>query len=252
MEPSIDTGAIMERLKFLGLTKYEALVYTALLSVEGATASEIHELSGVPRASAYPVLDRLLQKNLVSVSYTTPKQFSATPPDEGVTNLLTTIEGHAESVKHMLGEIYRQRNRAEHGRQELIWSIYGRENILHRLNELIASANSEVKILCTGNLLEKNLLETLENRNGTIRIDILTDRVKGQLPKFSTGSIATTLETTKFSSRDIAGVCIIDDRSAFVVMGSADETPAALYSESNGFIQFFLRYWSIFSEIRRT
>jgi hypothetical protein len=35
-------------------------------------------------------------------------------------------------------------------------------------------------------------------------------------------------------------------------MGSADETPAALYSESNGFIQFFLRYWSIFSEIRRT
>ncbi len=42
-----NTLIIAESLKSLGLTKYEALVYIALLKVSGATATEIHEISGV-------------------------------------------------------------------------------------------------------------------------------------------------------------------------------------------------------------
>lgn len=64
---------LLDSLKSLGLTKYEALVYIGLLRTAGATATEVHEISGVPRASVYPVLDRLVQKELVSVSHTTPK-----------------------------------------------------------------------------------------------------------------------------------------------------------------------------------
>ena len=67
-----DTGPVREHLKSLGLTKYEALVYIALLRVESASATKIHEISGVPRASVYPVLDKLMKKGLVSVSNTTP------------------------------------------------------------------------------------------------------------------------------------------------------------------------------------
>lgn len=73
---------LIESLKSLGLTKYEALVYIGLLRMVGATATEVHEISGVPRASVYPVLDRLVQKELVSVSHTTPKRFDAVPPDQ--------------------------------------------------------------------------------------------------------------------------------------------------------------------------
>ena len=54
-EPTAQAGALAESLKSLGLTKYEALVYIALLQASGATATKIHELSGVPRASVYPV-----------------------------------------------------------------------------------------------------------------------------------------------------------------------------------------------------
>ncbi|MDD1716507.1 MAG: helix-turn-helix domain-containing protein, partial [Methanolinea sp.] len=71
---------LTEQLKSLGLTKYEALVYIALLQASGATATEIHEHSGVPRASVYPVLDRLVAKNLASISHTTPKRFNAVDP----------------------------------------------------------------------------------------------------------------------------------------------------------------------------
>ena len=58
--PSDNPVRVIECLKSLGLTKYEALVYIALLKMASATASEIHEISDVPRASVYPVIDQLL------------------------------------------------------------------------------------------------------------------------------------------------------------------------------------------------
>jgi sugar-specific transcriptional regulator TrmB len=66
-------------LKSLGLTIYEARVYVALLNVASATASEIHEISGVPRASVYTVIDQLLEKGLVSVSQSAPKRMQNMP-----------------------------------------------------------------------------------------------------------------------------------------------------------------------------
>ena len=47
--PSENPVRVIDCLKSLGLTKYEALVYIALLKkVSSATASEIHEISGFP------------------------------------------------------------------------------------------------------------------------------------------------------------------------------------------------------------
>ena len=90
-----DPVRLVECLKSLGMTKYEALVYIALLRVPSATASEIHESSSVPRASVYPVLDQLLDKDLVSVSQSAPKRFAAIPPDDAITRLVSRIEHDA-------------------------------------------------------------------------------------------------------------------------------------------------------------
>ena len=46
--PSDNPVRVIDCLKSLGLTKYEALVYIALLKLVSATASEIHEISEVP------------------------------------------------------------------------------------------------------------------------------------------------------------------------------------------------------------
>ena len=82
--PSENPVRIIECLKSLGLTKYEALVYIALLKLASATASEIHEISDVPRASVYPVIDQLLDKGLVSVSQSAPKRFAAISPEDAI------------------------------------------------------------------------------------------------------------------------------------------------------------------------
>jgi Predicted transcriptional regulators len=173
---------LAESLKSLGLTKYEALVYIALLKVSGATATEIHEISGVPRASVYPVLDRLLQKNLVAVSHTTPKRFASVPPDEGIENLLKSIESDAEGARKVLNTIFHDRNRLQKGEQELIWSIYGNENISTRILDLISNAQSSIRIIFYWALVNDEIKDMLIGVSSRVLVEIVTDHWEGDIP----------------------------------------------------------------------
>jgi DNA-binding PadR family transcriptional regulator len=240
-EPPENPETPVESLKLLGLTKYEALVYTALLRMEGATASEIHEISGVPRASVYPVLDRLVQKQLVSVSHTAPKRFSAAPPEEGICRLLEKIEHEADEAREVLGELWEHRKRPESGKQEMIWSLHGGETIAAKILEMLLSAREEVQVIATGSLITKHLSVLFGELEGKVEVEILCDHWEGE-----TGStIRVTVipgHSGRFESTEQAGVFLVDGEKALVVMGSEEGTPTALYSESSGFVTLFSRY----------
>ncbi|KQC04474.1 MAG: hypothetical protein APR53_10535 [Methanoculleus sp. SDB] len=249
--PETLAGTI-ESLKSLGLTKYEALVYIALLQAEGASASEIHEISTVPRASVYPVLDRLVQKNLVTVSHTTPRRFNAAPPGEGIDRMLRYIEGDAERARTALMEIYQNRICPERGSQELIWTINGEETIESRLADLIAGTERSLDIVSSSTFLGRILPVILSRIPGDAAIRIITDRWEGETP----GSVELFLLPPGFPTHtphrnfpETAGVFIIDQKSALVMMGGEDATPTALYSESPGFVHFFTRYWEFIANI---
>jgi HTH-type transcriptional regulator, sugar sensing transcriptional regulator len=252
-ESSEESLNIAESLKSLGLTKYEALVYIALLKVAGATATEIHEISGVPRASVYPVLDRLTQKNLVSVSNTSPKRFDAIAPDEGISNLMTHIEANADIAKQVLNEIFSHRIGTERGTQELIWSINGRENIYLRINDLIRHAEASVNIFTNSGFITEDLVESMRvaGLNG-IPVEIVVNEwerpqianVRVYLKKIPPGHLP---------NKGVAGgVFLFDCRRVMVVMGQADEVVTALYSESEGFVRFFTTYWRFFKDWAKT
>jgi predicted transcriptional regulator len=249
MERGEDPGAALpEILKSLGFTRYEALVYIALLGMEGATATEIHEVSGVPRASVYPVLDRLAEKNLVTVSHATPKRFSALPPDEGIGNLLSRIEEDARRAKEILSEIHRNRKRAtaERGEEELIWSIHGEEKVSSRLGDLIAGAGRRVQIFATWPFLEKVLLPVLLRLPPSIGVEVITGRWEGPVPPGVRVHLRTPVAGhARRPPLETAGIIIVDDEKAMVVMGISDESPTALFSESPGFLRFFSQIWSM-------
>ncbi|MBP1929323.1 sugar-specific transcriptional regulator TrmB [Methanolinea mesophila] len=240
---------IAESLKSLGLTKYEALVYIALLRVTGATATEIHEISGVPRASVYPVLDRLLQKNLVAVSHTTPKRFTSIPPDEGIDSLLKTVESDARQAKKILNKMYRERSSPDRGNQELIWSIYGNENIRVRLIDMISGAEDSVKIIFFHGFLKQEITEILSELAARISVEIITDQWDGQVPKGMNVHIKQgPKDHEQITPRSFAGgVFLVDAKKSMVLMGSNEEGFTALYSESIGFLRFFSIYWNFFS-----
>jgi len=246
---------LLESLKSLGLTKYEALVYIGLLRVAGATATEIHEISGVPRASVYPVLDRLAQKELVSVSHTTPKRFDAIPPARGIENLMRRIEMDAENALVALDAFYQEKDAEGRGNQELIWTIYGEENIKNRLSDMFRGAEQSVEMLVAGSLLQGGVLPLLKSIPESVQIDIITDFWKDEPPsrfRVRIHPLGAHCEVHAPPGKGLryesSGVFLVDGTSSLIWMGSAGEQPSALYSESAGLVLFVRRYLVSVSE----
>ncbi|MBP2134316.1 sugar-specific transcriptional regulator TrmB [Methanomicrobium sp. W14] len=241
-----ESGKISESLKSLGLTKYEALVYTALLQVDGATASEIHEISGVPRASVYPAIDKMVVKNIVSVSNTAPKRFSAAPPGEAVKNMLNSIKRDADEALDALNQLYESRRVHSAERQEYIWSITGEENISAKLREIVLSAEEEVFAICRSAVFRESVLSILKNFKGNVRIEVVTDRWEGAVPKNSSVLVFDEHKPQSQNAGNLSGAYIIDRKKALLIMDSksGDKNINALYSESYGFVHFFMTYRS--------
>ncbi len=242
-----DMGPVKEHLKSLGLTKYEALVYIALLRVESASATEIHEISGVPRASVYPVLDKLMKKGLVSVSNTTPKRFDAAPPDEGVEHLLRQIERDAGAAKEELIAIYRSREDHEGKKQEMIWTLSGRENIENRISDMFSNAASSVIIFASRDLITPRILDLIAQVPKKVSIDLATNGAfaPGELPdQVRVRSIENLIETGILQGDQMAGIFIADRERVLLRLNGDETAPSALYSESPAFLQLFLNYWN--------
>ncbi len=240
---------IQEHLKSLGLTKYESFVYIALLQVDGATATEIHEISGVPRASVYPVLDKLSKKQLVNVTTTSPKRFAATPPDEAIDSLIARITQDSAAVKHELTAIYEERISMNHAeRQEMIWNIHGAENIGSRAVDLIRSAEYEVAILSGTTVLTTPVREAISSLGPEITVEIaiagisVRDDIPPNAKELVIGMVP---HPENFPGEKKPPCIIIVDRQRVMAFVNDDaDIPNALYSESPGFVNLFTGYWS--------
>src|SRR3989344_8602544 len=69
-------------LQDLGLSDKEALIYLALLQVDGATALDLSKKTKINRSTVYVVIDALLKKGLVSETTVGKKtQFQAESPE---------------------------------------------------------------------------------------------------------------------------------------------------------------------------
>lgn len=246
--PSEDPSQVIKCLKTLGLTKYEGLVYIALLRVVSATASEIHEISTVPRASVYPVIDQLLQKGLVSVSQSAPKRFAAISPKDAITRLMDNIEKSAHYARDTLSLMYSERLNHGLGSGELIWNIYGIENIKKRFADLISSAKREIRIIAHPQFLSDDVKTLLTARADQIRIEIITPHGIGETPPSMNVYIKQHPEFPQEMdpAKDMmsGGVCIIDGHCVLVILGVGEDDAVALFSESEGFVRFFLRYYN--------
>lgn len=73
---------LIGKLKKLGFTENEAKVYVGLLSLNEATAREIHEFTHVPRPKIYSVLERMAKKGYVEVKKGTPACFRSIDPEQ--------------------------------------------------------------------------------------------------------------------------------------------------------------------------
>lgn len=211
-------------------------------------ATEIHEISGVPRASVYPVLDKLSKKQLVNISTTSPKRFAATPPDEAIDTLIAHITQDSADVKKELSAIYEERVSMNHAeRQEMIWSIHGAENIGSRAVDLIRSAESEVSILSGTTILTAPIQEAISALGPEVTVEIATtggpDRhdIPPNARRLVIGMVPH--PETFPGEKKPPCIIIIDRQRVMAFVHDDSDVPSALYSESPGFVSLFTGYW---------
>jgi len=101
---------VVEKLRQIGLTEYEAKAYTALLNAHLNTATQVSEKSGVPRTRIYQVLESLQTKGWIRIISGVPLLFKAVEPAtvfekvkedyaELLDSIKTTLKKEAKTVK---------------------------------------------------------------------------------------------------------------------------------------------------------
>ena len=132
----------VESLRDLGLTEYEAKVYTALVKIRSGTASDIHLVSGIPRSAVYGALHRLEERGTIEVQSSKPMRYRAVPPEIALEKLKDCFVAESENALVALEEIY-QTPKME-AQEEAIWAISGVKNVNDKIIEMIGGAQTDI------------------------------------------------------------------------------------------------------------
>ena len=94
----------MEILRQLGLSAYEATVYSTLLDLGVAEARAIYTKANVPYGKVYTILNTLSEKGLVEIQESRPKKFLPIEPILGLNRLLELKKSHFDKNYNQLSK----------------------------------------------------------------------------------------------------------------------------------------------------
>ncbi len=132
----------VESLRNLGLTEYEAKVYTALVKIRSGTASDIHLVSGIPRSAVYGALHRLEERGVIEAQSSKPMRYRANPPEIALGKLKDNFIAESEDALVALEGIYQTQKIGV--REEAIWTIIGVKNVSDKIIEMILGAQNDI------------------------------------------------------------------------------------------------------------
>jgi len=135
---------VVDRLIALGLTTYEAKVFSALTRLGEAGVGEIHAVAEVPRSAIYGTLEKLERRGIVETSTGRPKRFRAMSPKVAVSKIESELLEAAKDAKDGLEELASVPHKE--ALEAHIWVLKGRMRVRERLEEVVGAAKSELLV----------------------------------------------------------------------------------------------------------
>jgi Sugar-specific transcriptional regulator TrmB len=145
----------VDLLQQIGLNKYEAEAYFALLAIGPLTGYELGKRSAVPLSKSYEILERLTRRGLALVQPGDPPRYAAERPER----FLARTRADQESVLTALASALDGVQRADPA--DDFWVVRGRANVLARACALIGDARRSVAIGLSGG--DDVLLDALDS-----------------------------------------------------------------------------------------
>lgn len=170
---------LVDTLRGLGFTDYEAQAYIALLRESPVTAYQVGKHTGLPRANVYAALETLAKKGAAQPVTENPIRYVPVRPEVLFPRMQTGFEAQCRRAAEMLAEI----DRPDH--QEHVWSLRGTEAIHGKIASMIESASQHVWIKAHERLLRTHrpaLLAAAESGIQVILIVFGDPSVVGDYP----------------------------------------------------------------------
>lgn len=138
---------VVGKLMALGLTAYEARVFSALTRLGEAGVGDIHTVADVPRSAIYGALEKLERRGMVEVSAGRPKKFRPLAPGAAVSRIESEFRDSLTDAREGLEALARKPPREAPDAR--IWIIKGKSRVRDKIEEIIASTEGE--LLVAGN-----------------------------------------------------------------------------------------------------
>ena len=133
--------AIVERLRQVGFSLYEARLYATLLRHGPQNGNELSRNSGVPSSKVYATLEKLVAEGSVQrIESQGGTRFVALPPDELVDRLRRRFNDPLDYLAEKLPSL------ADHVQDEVFLSVSGERTILESARQLLSAAQAELNI----------------------------------------------------------------------------------------------------------
>jgi len=166
----------------LNINIYEAKVWTALLSRGVATASQLADISGVPRSRCYDVLETLEKEGFIITKLGKPIKYIAVQPEEVIKRQKKVINQEAEHKIEFIDaikgtEVFRELGLLHKtgiekvSIEDITAAIKGRNELNRQVKDMIKKAKKSVTIATTKQSLPK-YLKLLKKINNSVKIEL--------------------------------------------------------------------------------
>lgn len=221
---------IISLMQSIGFTQYESQVYLALLKQSNVTGYELAKLSGVPASKIYPILNRLLDKEIVQVIDTEPKKYIPQPPDEILSRMRTDYSTAFDVLDEKLEHIYSEEaNAGNH-----IWNVSGREVIIRKVIDFINECKEKLYLSVWDEELDEisDALQSAKDRGVQVTIVHFGEKLLGIENEYKHGREHSI--RIERGGRRIA--LIVDDKKVILGHFSEDGSSNAAWTINKGLV----------------
>jgi len=167
------SASLVKALNDLGLSNYEASVYSALVLYNNAEAKDIIDFLSISKPSVYEALDHLTEMGLAVKRVTKPARYSAISPDMALDLLM---DKHRKAAEQALSELKTLEKKKVHTEKEdALWTIYGDANIEYKIRDLFSRAKHQIS--CTIGERYLPFIENIKIRDVSLRLIVISDDV---------------------------------------------------------------------------
>ncbi|AAT43652.1 TrmB family transcriptional regulator [Picrophilus oshimae] len=129
-----------EMIKILGLSTYEAQAFAALVYHGVANADTIADTAGIPRTSAYKIMESLVKRGFAKETDGRPRMYKPEDMNKIKNEYIDNINKLFDELKELQDLL------PSKGEPQLIYTIYGRSKVMAKIAEMIDLSDKEIYI----------------------------------------------------------------------------------------------------------